>query len=317
MKKIKQLLAALTMVCVLPAFAQTTTVKFISGWSPGGPVDSQIRFLQKHMEKIDPSVNVIVEYKPGAAGVIAVNHFAQTEPADGTVNLLLDATGILITKYIIKTNKHDLDILLPIGHTQMLLVAPTQSSLNNIGDIKKLSKSHITYASSGVGSISHLTSAYLESYLPNKEFIHVPYKGTAAVYPDLITGRTDLFSVLFTDGIEQVLSDKVKPLAITGNTRHPKLPNIMTLAEQGIYNYPLDPWFAIFTHPSNNSVQVTKVKNLLKKILLDPSIQKEYLQNGLVVDQYNIEYPEQWFKNQNRIYQQLAKYSKFTSLDQK
>jgi len=314
----KFLLTVMIMLTAMAAQSEPLKVRVWSGWAPGGPIDRQVRLLQKYLQQ-DPNTQVIVEYKTGAAGALALNHFVNLVPSD-YVELLIDAPGMLITGLITKTHKvdlvNDIQILLPIGHTPMLLLTPVSLGITSIDDLRKTKKFPIIYASSGVGSASHFTTAYLDNYI-KKEFVHVPYKGSAAVYPDLLAGRVDLFSVLFNDGVEYTSTGKLNAIGITGSSRHPRLPNVRTLEEQGIKNFPINPWFAVFTHTKNNSEKTKQVHHALKKILSDPEIQKSYLDTGVFVTKSGLDNPLTWWQGQIDIYTKLSKEPKFSDLANK
>lgn len=305
----------LMMSLMSTAWADTLKIRIWSGWPPGGPVDQQIRLLQKYLSQA-PNTQVIVEYKTGASGVIGLNHFVSLEPNE-YVELLLDASGIMITGLITRAHSvditKDLRILAPIGHTQMLLLSSKASGLKSIADLRDTTKKSIIYASSGMASISHFTTAYLNNYI-DQELVHVPYKGTNAVYPDLFEGRVDMFSVLANDGIEHLLSNKVSAIGITGRTRHPRLPHVPTLEEQGIRNYPIDPWFAVFAHPRNDPSRLLQTQLIIRGILNNHANQRAYLDQGIMVSKTGIQDPNKWLSDQLAVYRTLAKDPRFANL---
>jgi tripartite-type tricarboxylate transporter receptor subunit TctC len=316
---VTKLLFAACVMASSTAMADPLKIRLWSAFPPGGPTDQQIRILQKHLQEQNPEFAVTVEYKTGAGGVIGLNHFAKLEKS-GQVEILMDAPNILVTKYMTKTHSLDLhkdiEILMPIGNTQMLILVPESSEINSLDDLRKSKKDTIVYGSSGLGTASHFTSAFLENYI-NKKMIHVPYKGSALVFTDLIAGRLDLFSVLFGGGVEQVTGNKVKAIGITGPVRNPRLPNVKTLDEQGAKNFPVNPWFALFVHPQNDPVQQRRVQQALLKILQDPAIQKNYQLEGLTIDTAGLKDPKNWFTNQEKIYQNLAQDPRFADLESK
>jgi tripartite-type tricarboxylate transporter receptor subunit TctC len=315
---ITKLLLAFIMASSM-AMAEPIKIRFWSAFPPGGPTDQQIRILQKYLQEQNPEFVITVEYKPGAGGAIGLNHFAKLEKS-GQVEILMDAPNMLVGKYMTKTHSLDLhkdiEILMPIGNTQMLILVPESSDINDLVDLNKSKKDTIVYGSSGLGTASHFTSAYLENYT-NKKMVHVPYKGTAPVFTDLIAGRLDLFSVLFNGGVEQVTGNKVKAIGVTGPVRNARLPNVKTLEEQGLKNYPINPWFALFVNLKNDPVQQRKVQQALLKILQDPAIQKSYQNEGVNIDSASIKDPKSWFVRQDKLYQSLSRDPRFADLELK
>jgi len=314
-----KLLLALTMLSSMTVMAEPIQIRFWSAFAPGGPNDQQIRILQRYLQEQNPDFVVTVEYKPGAGGTVGLNHFSKLDRSN-QVDILLEASSILVGKYMTKTHtvdlNKDIEILMPLGNTQMLILVPESSPINSLDDLKKSKKDPISYGSSGLGTTSHLTSAYLENYI-NKKMIHVPYKGSAPVFQDLIAGRLDLFSVLYSGGIEQVTGNKVKAIGITGSVRNARLPNVKTLEEQGLKNYPINPWFALFVHPKNDPVQQRRVQQALLKILQDPAIQKNYQLEGITIDNAGLKDPKAWLERQDKLFQNLSRDPRFADLESK
>lgn len=318
MKFLKALMATVVLLSAT-AHAETIKIRFWMPFAAGGPGDQQVRVLQKYLQEQNPNFVTTIEFKPGAGGSVGQKHFASLGKSE-YVELLLDAPTVLVNRYLTKSHtldlNKDLEIFMPIGNAQMLVLVPASSDINNIQGLRNTKKNPINYGSSGIGSVSHFTSAYLENYI-DKPMNHIPYKGSGPVYPDLIAGRLDLFSVFFSSGIEQVAGNNVKAIAITGNKRHPRLPNVATLDEQGIKNFPIDPWWALFTNPNNDPVKQQAVQQALIKILMDKSTQKNYLDDGIVVDENAIRNPKPWFDRQITVFQNLAKDPKFANLESK
>jgi tripartite-type tricarboxylate transporter receptor subunit TctC len=318
-----KLLLALTMLSSMTVMAEPVHIRFWSAYAPGGPNDQQIRILQRYLQEQNPEFVITVEYKIGAGGTVGLNHFAKLDKSidkSNQVDILLEAFGILVRKYMTKTNtvdlNKDIEILMPLGNTQMLILVPESSPVNSLDDLKKSKKDSLSYGSAGLGSTGHLTSAYLENYI-NKKMIHVPYKGSAPVFQDLIAGRLDLFSVLYSGGIEQVIGNKVKAIGITGSVRNARLPNVKTLEEQGLKNYPIDPWYALFVHPKNDPVQQRRVQQALLKILQDPAIQKNYQLEGISIDNAGLKDPKAWLDRQDKLFQNLARDPRLADLESK
>jgi tripartite-type tricarboxylate transporter receptor subunit TctC len=310
MKKILLTLALASATAL--AFAEPLKIRFWSGFPAGGATDQQIRILQKCITETSANTIVTVEYRPGAAGVVGFKQFVAHQPTD-YVELLMDGSNQLISAYITKTNNLDptehVKIIAAVGYIQEVIMASRASSIASIADLKR--KKSIVYGSAGVGSVSHITTAYLENYISN-EFVHVPYKSPPQAVPDLINGRIDLLADYVSSGITQVRAGTVVPIAVTGSKRTPLIPTVKTLQEQGVKDFPIDPWYAVFSHLNNDPVKTLQASQLIDACLQNPRIQQEYADRGVIVpiDQS----PRTWYRAQVERYQRIAQHPKFKSL---
>lgn len=297
------------------AQADTIKVRIWCGFPSGGATDQQVRMLQKHLTDADPALTVTVEYRPGAAGVVGMTQFINNRPGE-YVELIVDGTNQMMTSYITKTAKYnlekDIDLMYPIGYVQSVVLVNKKLNVNNIDDLKVIKKD-LNYGSAGVGSISHVTTAYLENYI-NRDLLHVPYKSPVQALPDLINGRIDLLADYVISSAEHVRSGAVGAIAVTGPRRSSMLPSVKTFTEQGINDYPIDPWFAVFGNVNNDPDKTKYVKSLIFRILTNPEIQKEYSNKGVLVISQDLTYPANWYSNQIRKYKNLSQYPKFANL---
>lgn len=314
----KLLLAIATYTIAFSAMAADSKIRIWVGWAPGGPVDIQARILQKHIQLANPNTTVVVEYHPGANGGLGLSKFSKHKESGDFVNFYIDTPNILISRFITKTNKVDVEqeikIASLIGTEQMLIVTSKQSNITSIQDLRNSSKPVINYGSSGLGSLSHLTTAYLESIV-KKDYNHVPYKGSAPVFTDLINGNLDLFSVFYSIGSVHVADQRVTAIAITGKQRNPSLPNVPTLDEQGIKNYPMSAWTAIFVN-HNDNVQQQAAIGMINRTLTNSSVREEYATRGVTIDTEHKANPVQWWEQEIKKYKNLSTLPQFKDLTQ-
>jgi tripartite-type tricarboxylate transporter receptor subunit TctC len=301
---------------LVTAHAEPLKVRLWIGFAPGAGSDQEIRVIQRQLYAADPAMIVTVEYRAGAGGSIGLGQFANTRPGE-FVELYMDGFNQMVTTYLTKTSKVDLEkdinIVTVIGHAQQLIMANKNLGVNSIQDLSKIQKPVINYGSAGVGSIAHMAGNYLSKYV-TKDMVHIPYRGTALTMPDLIAGTIDISSDYLSSGAEHVISGSVVAIAITGQSRSPRLPNVKTFAEQGIKDYPFEPWFAIFSHPKNDPAKVKQVVELINKTLLMPEYRAEHANRGIIIDPTLIKNPERWYKGQLDKYKQLAADPRFSNL---
>jgi tripartite-type tricarboxylate transporter receptor subunit TctC len=319
MNVIKKIFALLAIWCwaISAAAADPTKIKIWIGWAHGGPVDIQARLLQKHIQLADPAAVVVIEYHPGSNGGLGLSKFMRHTESSDFVNLYMDTPNILISRFITKTNKIEVEQEVKmgtlIGQEQMLILTSKQSGINSIQDLRSSSKSFVNYGSSGVGSVSHLTTAYLEPFV-KQNYNHIPYKGSAAVFPDLINGNLDLFSVFYSSGSVYVIDQRVNAIAITGKRRNSALPNVPTLEEQGIRNYPISAWTAMFVNPNDNLRLQQQAIATINKVLTNSNVQDEYAGRGILIDTEHKLDPNKWWQGEIKKYQTLANLPQFRDL---
>ena len=298
------------------AHADPLKVRLWIGFAPGAGSDQEIRVIQKQLYAADPTMIVTVEYRAGAGGSIGLGQFANTRPGE-FVELYMDGFNQMVTTYLTKTSKvnleKDIEIVTVIGHAQQIIMANKNLGISTIKELDKLQKPVINYGSAGVGSVAHMAVNYLDKYV-STELVHIPYRGIALAVPDLMAGNIDLLADYLSSGAEHVISGSVVAIAITGQSRSARLPTVKTFAEQGIKDYPFEPWFAIFSHPKNDPTKVKQVVDIINKTLLMPEYRAEHANRGIIVDPALIKNPGKWYKGQIDKYKLLATDPKFANL---
>jgi tripartite-type tricarboxylate transporter receptor subunit TctC len=209
-------------------------VRLIVPFPPGGATDIVARLLsQKLLEAWHQPI--IVDYKPGAGTVIGTDVVAKSPPDGYTL-------GIVITAHMINPSVRtdmpydtmkDLSGVTTISVSHIVLVATKLLAANSLSEMIELARrspGSLSYASPGAGTAMHLAGELLK-VRAGIELTHVPYRGGAAAYPDVITGRVQLqFDPLYAM-MQNIEGGQVKPLAITSPERSAVAPNIPTVAE--------------------------------------------------------------------------------------
>jgi tripartite-type tricarboxylate transporter receptor subunit TctC len=272
--------AALLGFCFGPIFASglaTTAlaawperpVKLIVPFPAGGSADVVGRIFAKvFSEKLGQPF--VVENRAGANGNLGAASVATAAP-DG-YNLLFTTTGPLVFNKVIYRQSTTFDPakdFTPIVEvTQLPLIIAANSTLQarNFQEMVAYAKANpgkITFASSGNGSMGHLTADLLETNL-GFTMTHVPYRGSAPAMNDLLGGQVNIVFDLASTYAEQVKAGTLRALAITDTKRWPLLPDVPTLAEAGMPNFEATGWIAIVGPaklPDNIVAKVNKVAN--------------------------------------------------------
>jgi tripartite-type tricarboxylate transporter receptor subunit TctC len=229
-----------------PAAFPNRPITIVVPFTAGSGSDTSARFFGEQLSKIlhQPFV---VENRPGASGVIAVNA-VKNAPADGHTILLASNSPIAVNPVTIKDLPYDpVKDLKPIaGVTRgmnALVVAP-ESSIKNMADLVAQSKTRKL----SVGSYSDGYRLALEwlSSLTGAKFMNVPYKGGAPVFTDVMGGHLDAGIVDMGGAATIVRTGKLRAIAVSGESRHPEFPDVPTVKESGYPDYVNYSWTSFY-----------------------------------------------------------------------
>jgi tripartite-type tricarboxylate transporter receptor subunit TctC len=279
--------AAAALALAAPASAQADAfpnrpITMIVPYAPGGSGELLGRVLARRMGEA-LGQNVIVDLKPGAGGNIGAEFVARA-PADG-YTFLFAASSLASSVSLLKLNFDPLKSLVPVaGVTAIpnLMVTAADSPYKSAAeffDAVRKSPGKLTYGSSGLGTGSHLAGELLAG-LHGLSMTHIPYKGSGAVYPDLISGRVDTLFDVMGSALGQVKGGRVKPLGITSAKRSPALPDVPTLAEQGVKDYEMVTWFGFFAPTGVPPAAIEKLNAATAKALDTPDVKERLQQLG-------------------------------------
>jgi tripartite-type tricarboxylate transporter receptor subunit TctC len=211
-------------------------VTLVVSSTPGSPLDILGRLLAAEAGK-DLKQTVIVENKAGASGTIAAEGVSRSKPDGYTLLLTLDTLATvnpsIYTKNPFNANT-DLAPIAFLGSFSQVLIAPKHLGVSNLKDFAEIAKKRtLNYASAGIGSPGHLTmeAFKLASHL---SLSHIPYKGNPPAVNDLLGGQVDTGFLVIAGVLPHIQQGNFIPLAVSGATRNPLMPNVPTLAESGI-----------------------------------------------------------------------------------
>jgi tripartite-type tricarboxylate transporter receptor subunit TctC len=215
----------------------TRPVKLIVGFPPGGGIDFTARAIQPGLEAA-LGQPLVIEYKPGAGGVLAATELARAAP-DGHTLLIANTGPFAIAPYLQAKPPYDpLKAFTYIGQiAEAGYIAATRADhpardLKGFVDWARANAGKANYASGGVGASTHLNGELLND-VAGLDLLHVPYKGSAPAVQDLIGGHTHLLIDAGTVLLPQIKDGRLKALAVTGASRDPNLPDVATVREQG------------------------------------------------------------------------------------
>jgi tripartite-type tricarboxylate transporter receptor subunit TctC len=257
-------------------------VRMMVGLAAGGPTDLVARvvaqWLSEHLNN-----QFVVENRTGAGGTLATELLINAPP-DG-YTLLFAGPTVTISSLLYKKLANVLDEVTLVGVVMrvpnIMIITPSLpvTTVQEFIDYAKANPGKLSMASSGVGASPHLSGEYFKS-LTKIDMVHVPYRGSGAAYPDLISGKVHvLFDNLGGPALQMVRSGQLRALAVTSAKRWPLLPDMPTIAET-VPGYDVDVWYAMFA-PKNTSPEIVKQLNTaLANVVADPQVATRFAQDG-------------------------------------
>jgi len=282
----RQLVAVLVAVFAASAFGQafpTRPITMIVPYAAGGSADVVARPVAAEMGKV-LGENVVVELRPGAGGNIGAEYVARSARADGYTILLASlslATNVSLMKLSFDPRK-DLAAVGGITTFPNVLLVSSQDPARSLQDIVSRARADpgkLTYGSSGPGTSSHLAGELL-SVAAGIQLVHVPYKGSGAVYPDLIARRVTMLFDLAGSASGHIKGGQVKPLAMTGKRRANALPDVPTFAESGFPGFEFGAWLGLFAPNETPKEIVGRLEESMLRTIETPEMKNRLSQLG-------------------------------------
>jgi tripartite-type tricarboxylate transporter receptor subunit TctC len=255
--------------------------------SAGGSTDTIARILATRLsEKLGKPF--VVENKPGATGAIGAG-FVKRAPPDG-YTLLVAAIGIFATNPFLQPKlpydpAQDFDLLTVAVRSPNVLITNPKFPPNTVAELIEYLKKNpnkVSFVSSGAGSSDHLTAA-LFWQKTGTTAVHVPYKGGAPAIQDVIAGHADASFQNINAVISHVKADKLKALAVTGDSRAALLPNVPTMTEAGVKDLVVYSWQAVAAPKGLPKDVKDKLHAALVEALNDPEIKKKLTDQGFEI----------------------------------
>jgi tripartite-type tricarboxylate transporter receptor subunit TctC len=262
-------------------------IKLVLPQPPGGAIDLIARTLG---ERVSEQVGqpVIVENRPGANGGLAAADVVRSMPDGYTLFMAVD-TNLVVNP----TLYHDLSYdpfrdFAPISiltRTELVLVANPKVPANNVRELIAYAQAHpgqLNYASIGLGTQAHL-GMELFKLMTKTNIVQVEYRGTAPAMTDVVAGRADIMITGPPSAKAMSEGGKLKLLAVTGNKRHPLMPEVPTMAESGVPGYDVTGWFGVLAPAHTPKLIVGRLAEEVRKAVADSRFHDRMTQVGLEV----------------------------------
>ena len=230
--------------------------------------------------------SIVVENKPGAGGMIGLQAGAKAAPDGYTINISA-LTNQSISSALFKNPPADLQKdFVPvalIGTIPHLIVVNPSVPAKNLPELIafiKSKKGDFNYASQGNGSLSHLESTLFMQRI-GATGTHIPYKGSSFALPDLIAGNTLMMFDSVTASLPHIQSGKLRPIAIAAAERSPLLPNVPTLGQDGMKQFDVENFYAVYVPKGTSPVIIAKLEKEIRKILTNPDFKARMAAQGI------------------------------------
>lgn len=269
-----------------PALAQdypSRAVTIIVPQPPGGGTDIISRIVAAQLQK-QTKQTFVIDNRTGAGTIVGTVAAANAQPDGYTLLTGLNA-NMAVNSALYATLAYDtVRDFTPVGmmaEFPFVIVVSKDFPAKSVKELIELAKAkpgEINVASAGNGSGQHL-SLELFKLMTGTNLTHIPYRGAAPAYSDVISGRTPVFFDNLSSALSQIKSGTVRALAVTGKERSPALPDVPTVAETvpGFQNYV---WFGFWAPKKTSQALVEKMHEEVKKAVTDPEVQKRIAQDA-------------------------------------
>ena len=305
------------LVLALPAVSPgaqypTRPVRFVVPFPPGGGVDIVARTIG---EKLSPRIGqpIVVENRPGGGTTIGTEIAAKSTP-DGYTLLVGPIGGAAIAQaYYPKLGydlRSDFAPITKIGYGTIVLVVPPSLGVSSVKELIALAKGkpgQLTFASSGTGALIHLTGELFKQ-MAGVDILHVPYKGTSQLLPDLIDGRVSMALDSMPAHLPHIKAGRLRALAVASRQRSAQLPEVPTLSEIGLAGFQSNTDYALYA-PARTPRDIIAVLNReTNAVLQQPDVRAKLGAQGIEVAGST---PEALHKE---LLEELAKWSRVIKL---
>ena len=283
MTSVKAILACIGLALSTFAFAQvypTRPVTILNGFPPGGATDTVLRLIaSKLSERLGQPV--VIENRAGAAGTIAGAAVARAEP-DGHTLLFGVAANLAVAPATMKSAPYDpgkaFTAIIEVARGPYIWMVkpgvPAGTMQEFIAWTKK-NPGKVNYGSPGQGSVHHLASEMLRQ-ATGVEMTHVPYKGGSTAYTAMLGGEIDAMFDSMPAPLPHIKAGKIRALAVTGSKRLTALPDVPTLAEQGVPGLDVHFWWGIVGPAGLSKTVAAKLNAEIARALADPDMKATF-----------------------------------------
>ena len=279
--------AIVLLFCLATAFAQdypNRSVRIIVPLTPGSGADIVGRLLTKRMSET-MGQTFLVENRAGAGGQIGTQAVAKAAP-DG-YTLLVQSSSHAVNPALYKSLPYDpikdfADVAI-LGATPYAMVTAANgpyASLAQLIEAARKEPGKVPFASAGIGTSTHLVAEYF-AQLAKVQLLHIPYKGSAEAIQDVLAGRSAMYMAPVNAAIGYIKDGRLRALGVGTEKRVAILPEIATIAEQGVPGYAVNLWFGMWAPAGTPAAIVNRLNAEVQKAFDAPDIREQYVKLGV------------------------------------
>ena len=263
----------------------TRPVSVIVPFAAGGPTDTMARLMAQQFQAVLKQT-VVVENAPGAGGTVGVDKVARASPDGHTVLLMhigMSTAPALYRKLPFDPVK-DFEPIGQVADVPMTLITRPTLAPNNLKELisyLKVNRDKVSLANAGLGAASHLCGLLFMSTI-GIDLTTVPYKGTGPAMNDLLGGQVDMMCDQTTNTVQQIKAGKVKAIGATSAKRLAQLPDVPTLAEQGLSGFELGVWHGLYAPRGTPKAALDRLNQALNITIKDASFNARLAEFGAV-----------------------------------
>ena len=273
--------AALSLAAAAQDWPKQKPIHIVVGFAPASTTDLVARLVApKLAEALGQSV--IVDNRPGAGGNIAAQHVKRTAPDGYTV--FVTSVAYAVNPSLYANAGYDpiqdfVPVILGPSTPNIIAVNPAVPAANLKELIELARRSSLSYASSGIGTTTHLSMERIKQQA-KVEITHVPYQPAQAVGA-AVAGHTQISSTSMPPAVPQVRGGKLRAIAVTSAQRSPALPEVPTVNEQGLSGFDDLTWTGFFVPAGMSQDLVNRLNSEISRALLAPDVRERLAQLGL------------------------------------
>ncbi|WP_116520487.1 tripartite tricarboxylate transporter substrate binding protein [Achromobacter insuavis] len=257
-------------------------ITIVVTFPPGGGTDLLARRLGASLQE-QFGQSVVVENRPGASGNIGARAVAESAP-DGYTLLMVNSSFAInpgVYRNLGFAPKRDFAAVINVAFVPSVFVVPTASPLRTLDDARNAARPErpLPFASCGNGTPQHLAGEML-TRATGAPLQHVPYKGCGPALTDVVSGQVGMGIVTASSAAPLIAAGRLRALAVTSPQRSPLLPEVPTVAEQGVAGYALDQWHGLLAPAATPPAVVAKLNTTLARIMLRPDVQAALREQG-------------------------------------
>ncbi len=273
-------------VCAQTDSYPNKAVRVVIPFSPGTPIELPARAVtQRMMETFGQSF--VFDYRTGASGIIGTEAVARA-PKDGYTMLITNCSHTANPAYFKKLPFDSINDFQPVSQINVtygnLLVIHPSVPAKTVAEFIALAKKRpgeLHYASAGVGSPPHVSAA-LFAAMSGIDLIHVPYKGTAVGFNDVLGGHIEAMVASPTTAVPYIYAGRLRALGIGGPRRQPQVPDVPTFNEAGLAGFDLTCYHGIWLPAGVPQPIVRKIYGEVAKAVATAEVKKMLADGGLI-----------------------------------